>query len=129
MKEEVRKVLDMLEKGQITASQASELLDAMDSFGEQAAAKPAAPGKRLMRIKIVSAEGKKVDLKVPAALVGSGISMSRYFSGRGSKNDSVKDLDWDQLSATVNQMLRDGTAGEIINIVSDEGDKVDIWLE
>jgi len=41
----------------------------------------------------------------------------------------MKNVDWGQLSSSVNQMLDDGSVGEIINIESDNGDKVLIWLE
>ena len=130
MKEEVRKVLDMLENGQLNAAQASELLDAMGSFDDSAATKATPTGKRMLRIKILSADGEKVNLKVPATLVGASTNVARFFAGKGhGKNDSMKDVDWGHLSATVNQMLEDGSVGEIVNIESDNGDKVLIWLE
>lgn len=130
MKEEVRKVLDMLENGQLTAAQASELLDAMGSFDDSATTKAAPAGKRMLRIKIFSANGEKVNLKVPAAVVGAGTNVAKYFAGHNhGKNDSIKNVDWGQLSASVNQMLDDGSVGEIINIESENGDKVLIWLE
>ncbi len=130
MKEEVRKVLDMLEKGQLNASQASELLDAMEAFQDNGSARTIPAAKRMLRIKILSADGDKVNLKVPASLVGASTNVAQFFAGRShGKNESMKDVDWGQLSATVSQMLEDGSAGEIVNIESEDGDKVLIWLE
>jgi len=130
MKEEVRKVLDMLEKGQLNAGQASELLDAMDAFNEQTTTKSAPVGKRMIRIKILSADGEKVNLKVPASLVGASANIGQFFAGRGHGNkEAMKNVDWGNLSATVSQMLEDGNVGEIVNIESEDGDKVLIWLE
>jgi hypothetical protein len=131
MKEEVRKILEMIEKGQVTSAQAAELLDAMESFGQQQEApRPVAPGKRQMRIKISSASGKEVDFKVPATMINSGIHMNHLFSGRsGRGHDSVRDVDWDQLSGTVKQMLENGTTGQIIHIENPDGGEVDISLE
>lgn len=130
MKEEVRKVLEMLEKGQLNAGQASELLEAMDAFGEQDNAKPAAVKRRNLRIKVNSSDGTKVNVKVPASLVSAGVNIGRYFTDRGGEgNEALKDLNWDELATAVTQMLEDGDIGEIVNIESEDGDNVNIWLE
>ncbi|MDD3866898.1 MAG: hypothetical protein PHX55_04710 [Eubacteriales bacterium] len=132
MKEEVRKILDMLEKGQVNASQASELLDAMNAFseGDHTAEKPKIRKKRSLRIKVNSADGKMVNVKVPAALVSAGINIGRYFGVHGGMgNQAVSDLNWEELADVVNQMLEDDETGEIVNIESERGDVVQIYLE
>lgn len=128
MREEVQKILEMLEKGQINSSQASELLEAMDAFGEKSKSIPKANKKKMLRIKVNSADGDKVNVKVPASLIGAGVNIGRYFSD-GDNNPAVKDLDWDNLSSAVNQMLEDDEMGEIVNVESEDGDHVEIWLE
>ncbi len=130
MKEEIRKVLEMLESGQLNADQAAELLEAMDAFDERRDTKPPLVKRRTLRIKVSSADGDTVNVKVPAALVSAGVSIGRFFADRGGEdNSALKDLDWDELAAAVKQMLEDGDIGEIVNIVSTERDNVDIWLE
>ena len=130
MKEEIRKVLEMLEKGQVNSSQAAELLEAMDAFGSKQDSPAAAPKKRMLRIKAISADGKKVNVKVPASLIGSGINIGRYFNEQNMRhNEAVNDLDWSKLSDAVNQMLADDEAGEIVKVTTEDGDHVEISLE
>lgn len=128
MKEEVRKILDMLEKGQVNSGQAAELLEAMDAFGEKNKAVSKTNKKRMLRIKVNSADGNKVNVKVPASLISAGVNIGRYFND-GDNNQAVKDLDWDNLSNAINQMLEDDEIGEIVNVESEDGDNVEIWLE
>lgn len=132
MKEEIRKILDMLENGQVNASQATELLDAMNAFSDQDATteKPKTRKKRSLRIKVNSADGKVVNIKVPASLVKAGVNIGRYMGDHGGTgNQAVGDLDWEELADVVNRMLEDDETGEIVNVESEKGDVVQIYLE
>lgn len=130
MKEEVRKVLEMLGQGKINATQAEELLEAMQVIGDE---KPETPGdmaRRLLKIKVVSDDGDNVDIKIPMTLVNAGLNIGKNFAGKaGDENEALKDLDWDQLNTAINQMMADGTIGDIVTVDSKNGDSVRIWLE
>ena len=129
MKEEIKKVLEMLENGKINAAQAGELLEAMQILGDE---KPAAvdASRRLLKIKVVSNDGDNVDIKIPMTLVNAGMNIGKSFAGKaGDNNEAIKDLDWDQLNMAINQMMADGTVGDIVTVDSKDGDSVRIWLE
>jgi hypothetical protein len=130
MKDEIRKVLDMLEKDKINAAQAAELLEAMQVLGDDKPAAAAGNARRLLKIEVLSVKGDKVDIKVPMTLVSAGLSIGKSFAGQAAgSNEALKDLDWDQLSLAINQMMTDGSAGDIVTVLSAEGDSVHIWLE
>lgn len=130
MKEEIKKVLEMLEKGTINAAQAGELLEAMQVLGDEKAAAVTDTPRRLLKIKVVSDDGDNVDIKIPMTLVNAGLNIGKNFAGKaGENNDAIKDLDWDQLNLAINQMMADGTVGDIVTVDSKDGDSVRIWLE
>lgn len=131
MKEEVRKVLDMLENKIITADQAAQLLDAMDA-GEDESKETSfrTASKRQLHIKVLSDDGgKNVDIKVPMSMVKAGMGIGKGFVGKaGENNEAIKDLDWDNLNDAIGQMAEDGTVGEIVSVNKD-GKSVKIWME
>lgn len=141
MNEEIMKVLAMLQEGQITAEQAAQLIEA---FGDPASA-PApetdrtvdaggsAGSKRRNRLRIVvtSPKGDNVNIKIPTRLVTAGVKIGKYFSRHkdGTDDGDGGDLDWDELSTAIRQMVEDNDEGEIMDIVSEKGENVKIWLE
>ena len=132
MKEEIRKVLEMVEQGKVNSAQAVELLEAMglndDAAPEKAVRKP--EQKRLLKISVNKTGGDKVDVKVPISLLQAGMGIGKNFAvSAGQDNPAMKDLDWDQLMLAINQMVEDGTSGEIVTVDSAAGDHVKIWLE
>ncbi len=138
MKEEVLKVLEMLQQGQVTAEQAAQLIEALEVPAKaetDAAATPdtAASGakpKRRMRITVTSPKGDNVNIKIPTRLVTAGVKISKYFTKKNGDQDSgMKDLDWDDLNVAIRQMIEDNEEGEIMDIVSEKGDNIKIWLE
>ena len=129
MREELRKVLDLIEQKTITAAQAAELLEAMGVDEDRPI--PLRPDKkRLLKVDVLSADGDKVDIKVPVSLLRAGMGMGKNFAMSSSHdNEAMKQLDWDDLMTSVEQMIEDGDTGEIVTVNSANGDKVRIWLE
>lgn len=130
MKDEIKKVLEMLENGKINSTQAGELLEAMQVIGDDKPAPAADAPRRLLKIKVVSNDGDNVDIKIPMTLVNAGLNIGKNFAGKaGDNNDALKDLDWDQLNSAINQMMAEGSVGDIVTVDSKDGDSVRIWLE
>lgn len=129
MNEELRKILELVEKGTITAVQATELLEAMGLENEAKAPVKPQP-KRFLRIMVLSADGDKINLKLPVSILRSGIDIGKQFGSiRGEAQESLNNMDWDSVMTMIDQMIDDGSTGEIVNINSADGDKVLILLE
>ena len=138
MKEEVMKVLEMLQQGLVTAEQAAQLIEAMEtpvkeeSVMDSGTDSPVAGQKKKHRLRIVvtSPKGDNVNIKIPTRLVTAGVKIGKYFSkGKDGSDNAMKDLDWEELSTAVKQMIEDNEEGEIMDIVSEKGENVKIWLE
>jgi len=82
MGEERNRILDLLAAGKITAEEAARLLDALASGSAQSsAAEPSAKSgpvtpPKFIYVKVISAKGDNVNVKIPLALVRAGLKLT-----------------------------------------------------
>jgi hypothetical protein len=81
MSQERDRILDLLAAGKITAQEAGRLLDAVDSKPAQAAEPaPAKSGSgglpKSLYVKVLSAKGDNVNVKIPLGLVRAGLKLT-----------------------------------------------------
>jgi polyhydroxyalkanoate synthesis regulator phasin len=128
------KILEMLAEGKITADEASALLEKISASEkvdplplEKTTANPAIP--RYLRVVVDSADGDKVNVKVPMSLIKTGIKLSALMPAEAA--NAMKDQGIDL------SMLRDLPADELIealrelevNVDSANGDTVRVFTE
>jgi hypothetical protein len=149
MSEDRARILNMLAGGKITAEEAESLLDALESRQPVAAAAPdpaasvikgdptplinALP--KFLHVKVDGNAGEKVDVKIPLALVRSGLkltslippeAMEKITQQMGDKGMSIdfsnlKPEDIDELIEALREME--------INIDGADGEKVRVYAE
>ena len=78
----------------------------------------------MLRIVVVSADGDKVRVNLPMALVQLAMEMGMEMP-QVSGNDALKDIDW----AQVMELVRHGAMGNLIEVESKDGDIVRIFVE
>jgi transcriptional regulator with XRE-family HTH domain len=78
----------------------------------------------VLRIVVVSADGDKVRVNLPMALVQLAMEMGMEMP-QVSGNDALKDIDW----AQVMELVRHGAMGNLIEVESADGDIVRIFVE
>ena len=81
----------------------------------------------LLRIRVLSGGGDKVDLNVPLALAMLAFeSENANINLFGGKDGSVlKDVDFKQVLS----LVRQGAVGKLVEVQSADGDTVEIWVE
>ncbi|HET6350586.1 MAG TPA: hypothetical protein VFG89_00435 [Coriobacteriia bacterium] len=146
MSEDRARILNMLADGKISAEEAERLLDALDSRTTMPVADPAPAIKgdptpllqalpKYLFVKVDSANGDKVDVKVPLALVRSGLKLTslippqamdeinEQMADKGISIDftNFKPEDIDELVAALREME--------VNVDSTNGDKVRVYCE
>lgn len=157
MSEDRARILNMLASGKISAEEAERLLDALDSrvptAGDVAGANDAAVGAsagsaikgdptplvnalpKYLYVKVDSVNGDRVDVKVPLALVRSGLKLTslippqamdqinQQMTEKGISIDfaNLKPEDIDDLIQSLREME--------VNINSKDGDKVRVYCE
>ena len=78
----------------------------------------------MLRIVVDSADGDKVRVNLPMALVQLAMEMGMEMP-QVSGNDTLKDIDW----AQVMELVRHGAMGNLIEVESADGDIVRIFVE
>jgi len=126
MNEERMSILKMLSEGKITPEEAAKLLDAVGDAGT-----PSLPQNRnpkFMRVKVISADGDNVDIRVPLKLIKTGVSLSKFAPGLEEKLKE-KNIDLDKLSGKNGEELIEALQELQCNVNSADGDKVNIFCE
>ncbi|MEO0271442.1 MAG: hypothetical protein ABIM58_02315 [candidate division WOR-3 bacterium] len=115
--EEIKKILKMVEEGKINADDGYRLIEAVldDVFKK---------GKKVKMFKIYvkDEEGDEVNLKIPVSLLKFGLK----FIPRDKIEDlKEKDIDLEEILSSINI----DSEGEILNVKTEDGDVVKIWIE
>ena len=125
MKEEMMKVLKMVEEGKITAEQAAELIKAGNLGEEQETTSTAVGREKWPKIRVhdMNSNKTKVNVSVPLALVSVGLKLGMKF---GPHKEDLKGVDLNEIM----QMIQSGVEGKLVDVVDDEsGEKVEIYVE
>lgn len=123
LRDERIKILDLLAKGVITADEAEKLLQAMDksepSPQQEVIINQKKTPFRMLRIYVDSNDGDKVRIQIPIEFAK--LLKTQKFNANLRDND----IDIDALLEMINQ----GFTGELVNVVSGDGDIVKIVVE
>jgi len=126
--EERLRVLKMLQEGKISASQAAQLLEALEDSPSPnsvktpaTAAIPSRPGK-WFRVRVTDTDSGKtrVNVRLPLNMVSAGVKMGMRFS------PEVEGLDVNELMAFINS----GEVGQIVDVLDEkDGEHVEVFIE
>ena len=117
------RILEMIEKKQITAAEGAELLKALDISEPTTAVQPKKDAFKMFRIKVLSADGDKVNVQIPIEFAKVALTSGKGFM----KVDQIEGLDLDV--DMILEMIDSGTLGKIVDIESADGDIVEIVIE
>jgi len=139
--DERMKILEMLAEGTITVEEAKELLETLDKqkvyVEEKGETKVATMGEvvksqvgKVLRIKVASSEGDKVDVNLPLSLIKAAIKIGTATdllskSVKIGNFDALKEIDPDLIISSIEH----GMVGRIVDVKSAEGDIVEVFIE
>ncbi|WCK56725.1 hypothetical protein PP175_04275 [Aneurinibacillus sp. Ricciae_BoGa-3] len=125
MKEEISKVLAMVQEGKINTDKAAELINVLKETGSVPAASHGYLDKTL-KIRIVSKENDNVSVNLPIKLVKAVLKAGHGIAVNVPQAEKyVKDLDIDLLIDAIENELD----GQIVDIHSANGDTVAVTIE
>ena len=132
MDSERRKVLDMLAEGKVSADDAERLLKKLDGAGAGDAADKtdgprAGPAPlKYLRVLVDSADGDKVNIRVPLGLLRTGVSLATLLPSAAGEKLSENGIDLSHLSGdALVEELRELT----VDVDSAKGDTVRVFCE
>jgi hypothetical protein len=144
MNEDRNRILNMLAEGKISAEEAERLLDALDARGRvgDASAEPAIKGDpgpliaalpKYLYVKVNSADGDNVDVKVPVALVRSGLKLTSLIPPdamdeiNSSMSEHGMSIDFSNLKPEDIDELVESLREMEITVDAKNGDKVRVY--
>lgn len=135
MKEERRTILEMLAQGKITAEDAGRLIDKLegsDAGGRSApptrsAEKPSRP--KYLRVHVDSSDGDKVNIRVPLALIRTGIKLTTVLPDDVTEKLGREGVDLGKLSELEGEELYESLRELQVDVDSKDGDVVRVYCE
>ena len=128
MKEEIKKVLEMLKEGKINDDEAAELLEALREAKEEEETTPlSTKKKRFLKIRVTKGEKPQVNVTIPFSLVNWGLNLASKL-GKNTVNIEGKEIpiDMDELNKAMNDPE---FIGKIVDVVDEEkGEHVEIEI-
>ncbi|MGB6606931.1 MAG: hypothetical protein WBF28_03900 [Atribacterota bacterium] len=128
MKEEIRKILEMLKEGKINDGEAAELLEALRETKEEEEITPlSTKKKRFLKIRVTKGEKPQVNVTIPFSLVNWGLNLASKL-GNNAINIEGKEIpiDMDELNKAMNDPE---FTGKIIDVDDEEkGEHVEIEI-
>jgi len=133
MSDERLQILKMLEEGKISAEEASRLLEALkisaatgsNGTGQIQESWQTPTNARWLRIEVKERNGDRVHIKLPLAVVKAALRVGGHFSMGGFDSDELGP----DVMAELEQALMEGETGMLIDVVEEDGDHVQIFLE
>ena len=122
MSDDRLRILEMIENKIITAKDGAELLKALDN-NDQIVTNNVKNSFKMFKIKVLSAEGDKVNVQIPLEFAKVALKNGKGFMKIDQIDDMNLDLD------LILEMIDKGTIGKIVDIESADGDKVEIIIE
>lgn len=128
MKEEIKKVLEMLKEAKINDEEAAELLEALRETKKEEETTPlSTKKKRFLKIRVTKGEKPQVNITIPFSLVNWGLNLASKL-GKNTINIEGKEIpiDMDELNKAMNDPE---FTGKIVDIVDEEeGEHVEIEI-
>lgn len=129
MKEEIAKVLNMVQSGKIDANEGTELIELLkeeEKEQKQETTKTSNYLNKTLKIRITSGENENVNVKLPIKLVKVILVAGHSIASKIPQSEKyVKDLDISLIVDAIENELE----GQIVDVQSADGDMVSVIIE
>lgn len=131
MKEDISKILAMVQEGKLDSEKAAELIHVLKEKEEAAIplAKQTDYLDKMLKIRVLSEEGDNVNVNLPLRLVKvalkTGLSIASAIPESAKYIKDINTIDVDLILEAIEKEL----AGQIVDITSAKGDKVSVVIE
>lgn len=127
MRDDLIKILTMLSEGKLNVEKSAELIDVMYKKEEKAIQIVEKNyDKRMLKIKVDSSDGDKVNVNLPIAVITSVLKATGKLP---IKNVDMEGIDFEVLIETIIAALENEMIGEIVTVDSSDGDVVRVVIE
>lgn len=127
MKEEITKVLTMVEEGKLDKEKATELIDVLQGKDKADKLSKESPyNNKMLKIRVTSEVGDNVNVNLPIKLVKAVLKVGTSIAEKIPEAEKyVKDINIDLLI----EAIENEVDGQIVDITSAKGEKVFVIIE
>ncbi|MCK0470457.1 hypothetical protein [Halalkalibacter sp. APA_J-10(15)] len=126
MKDEIAKVLNMVQEGKIDAKEGTELIELLKQEETETATKQSEYLKKTLKIRIHSEDNENVSVNLPIKLVKVVLVAGHSIASKIPQSEQyVKDLDIGLIIEAIDNELE----GQIVDVKSSNGDTVSVIIE
>jgi hypothetical protein len=127
MKEEIKKVLEMLKEGKINDDEAADLLDALRESKKAEENIPLAKRKRFLKIRVTKGEKPQVNVTLPFGLINWGLNIASKMGKNTVDIGGEKiPIDMEELNKAMNDPE---FTGKIVDVVDeDKGEHIEVEI-
>jgi hypothetical protein len=128
MKAEQRQILDMLAEGKINSEEAERLLNKLsERAGEEEGGSGGKP--RYLRVVVDGNEGDKVNVRIPMALIRTGLKLTTMLPPQVNQQLNEHGVDLSALGELESEELIDALEELTVDVDSASGEKVRVFCE
>ena len=123
MKEEIKRILKMVEEGKIDTDKATELIEALNSQPEAQQLSKLGNSDKMLRVRVISATDDNVNVNIPINFlkaIGSAVN--------NIKIPGVSEQDGIDIKMIM-EAIDSGLEGKIVDVKSANGDIVEVTIE
>jgi len=131
MSQERIKILEMLQSGKIDSAEAEKLLASVETGVTTAPQAKKGPF-TMIRVKVLSSSGDKVNVQVPLSLVRVALQAGKGIMKHGEINGKKMNVDFDELGIDIDKVIElaeSGALGKLVDVESANGDIVEVYVE
>ena len=122
MKEDISRILKMVEEGKIDSEKATELIEALNSVQTINIAKKIDNSEKMLKVRVISGTDDKVNVNLPIKFIKNVLNACGKIP-----------LDINGISSIDTKLIADaiesGIEGKIVDVKSSKGDIVEVWIE
>lgn len=123
MKEEVQRILKMVEEGKIDTDKASELIEALNSQAETQPLPKPGNSDKMLRIKVISGTADNVNVNIPVSFlkaIGTAVNNIKIPGVSEQEGVDIK---------LIMDAIDSGLEGKIVDVKTAAGDLVEVTIE
>lgn len=128
MREEIKKILKMIEDGHITAEEGEKLIEALDEQKSEVSlyhSQGSSSNPRFIKVRIAEEGKNKVNVTIPISLVEVGLKIGAKIGPKfAPETEVLQEIDFEELM----QAIREGARGKLVDI-QDDDNQVEVFVE
>lgn len=122
MKEDISRILKMVEEGKIDSEKATELIEALNSTPVFEQVNKIDNSDKMLKVRVISGENDKVNVNLPIKFIKNVLNACGKIPISGNGMEAID-------TKLIAEAIDNGIEGKIVDVKSANGDIVEVYIE